>query len=938
MKVIIVSILLYAITHVNGLAVMSVDFGSEWMKIGIVSPGVPMEIALNKESKRKTPSIISYRDNARTFGEDAQTVGIRFPKNSYHYLLDLLGKGINHPVVKLFQQRFPYYELVEDNERGTILFKYDDETFYSPEELMAQLLVKAKEFAEQSAHQKIKECVITVPGYFNQVERKAMLQAARLADLKVLQLINNYMAVALNYGIFRTKDFNETAQYIMFYDMGASSTTAAIVSLQTVKTKERGYVETHPQISVIGVGYDRTLGGLEIQMRLRDHLGKMFNEQKKTTKDVFKNPRAMAKLFKEAGRVKNVLSANNDHFAQIEGLLDEQDFRVQVTREQLEDLCSDVFERVGNPVEQALTTAGLSMDVISQVVLVGAGTRVPKVQDSLQKIVKQELAKNLNTDEAAALGAVYKAADLSTGFQVKKFITKDAVLFPIQIIFEREVEGDIKQVKRMLFGLMNPYPQKKIITFNKHTDDFIFNVNYADLDYLPAHEILNIGSVNLTEIVVKGVASAIKKNAGENVESKGIKAHFSMDESGLLKLVNVEYVVEKTLLQEAEEEGTFSKLGSTISKLFSGEPEKEKKEEKKEEEKPVAQETEKKEENKETPDKTNTTEEVKNTTESKTNTTKDTADQKEVKPKVVTVKEPLEASEKLLTIDEMNTNQFTASQNKLKKLDNIEKELNRRATALNSLESFVIDLQTKLEEEEYSSACTDEEKTKILTACNEISEWLYDDGIDADANTYEEKLSELSMLSRELYYRVFEHKERPEALNALHNMLNGSKNFLESARNLTKSNNPEKDIFTDVEIETLDNIIRETETWRDKEIEEQNKIKKHEPVKLTVKMISEKMAALDREVKYLVNKIKLWKPKKSEKPKEEKKVDEKKDGGEAASEATVEDGETVESEKQETPSDELVIEEPTPSEPEPIQEEKKIDPSEPSESDQHTEL
>lgn len=373
MKVVGFIILLYILHNVNGLAVMSVDFGSEWMKIGIVSPGVPMEIALNKESKRKTPAVVSYRDNARTFGEDAQTVGIRFPKNSYQYMLDLLGKGINHPIVKLYQQRFPYYELVEDTERGTILFKHDDETFYSPEELIAQLLVKAKEFAESSAQQKIKECVLTVPAFFNQVERKALLQAAKLADLKVLQLINNHMAVALNYGIFRAKDFNETAQYVMFYDMGASSTTAAIVSLQTVKTKERGYVETHPQISVIGVGYDRTLGGLEMQVRLRDYLATKFNEQKKTKNDVFENPRAMAKLFKEAGRVKNILSANADHFAQIEGLLDEQDFRMQVTREDLENLCGDLFERVGNPVQQALTTAGLTMDVISQVVLVGAG-------------------------------------------------------------------------------------------------------------------------------------------------------------------------------------------------------------------------------------------------------------------------------------------------------------------------------------------------------------------------------------------------------------------------------------------------------------------------------------------------------------------------------------------------------------------------------------
>lgn len=364
---------------IHGLAVMSVDLGSEWMKVGIVSPGVPMEIALNKESKRKTPAVISFRDNVRLFGEDAQTVGLRFPKQAFSYLLDLLGKDIDHHLVKLYQKRFPYYDIVEEPERKIIQFKLDNETFFTPEELLAQFFFKAKEFAENGAQQPIKECVLTVPGYFNQVERKALIQAAELADLKVLQLINDYTAVALNYGIFRTKTFNETSQYVIFYDMGASSTTATLVSYQNVKIKERGYVETHPQLSILGIGFDRTLGGLEIQIRLRDYLGKKFNEMKKTKNDVFNNPRAMAKLLKEAGRLKNVLSANAEHYAQVEGLLDEQDFKLLVKREDMERLCEDLFERVDKPIEQALKAAHLTMDVVNQVVLVGAGTRVPKV-------------------------------------------------------------------------------------------------------------------------------------------------------------------------------------------------------------------------------------------------------------------------------------------------------------------------------------------------------------------------------------------------------------------------------------------------------------------------------------------------------------------------------------------------------------------------------
>lgn len=443
---------------------------------------------------------------------------------------------------------------------------------------------------------------------------------------------------------------------------------------------------------------------------------------------------------------------------------------------------------------------------------------------------------------------------------MKKFITKDGVIFPIQVLFERESEGNVKQVRRTLFSLMNPYPQKKIITFNKHTSDFTFNVNYAELDYLPSPEISYIGSLNISQVSVKGVEEAFKKHAGENVEYKGIKAHFSMDDSGILSLLNVELTVEKLVTADAEEESPLSKLGSTISKLFSGEPTPEKPVN----EKPVHEEEEAPPPKPETVAQNET---KKNETETK-NKTSEAEVKKELKPKVVTVKEPIKSSEKFLSFDTLSKEQFDESFKKLAKLSDIERELNRRATALNNLESFVIDVQNKLDEDEYASAVKEEEIEKIRTSCSEISDWLYEDGADADADTYEKKLDDLKVLTKDWFSRVFEHRERPDALAALKQMLNGSTQFLERAKNLTKSTNPEKDIFTDVEIETLQNLITETEEWRDKQVAEQGQLKNYETVKLTVKAISEKMAALDREVKYLVNKLKLWKPKKTEKPKE----------------------------------------------------------------------
>ncbi|CAL1676029.1 unnamed protein product [Lasius platythorax] len=826
------------------IAVMSIDLGSEWMKVAIVSPGVPMEIALNKESKRKTPVAIAFRDEERSFGEDAQVVGVRFPQNTFSYILDLLGKPIDNPLVQLYLKRFPYYNIVADDQRKTIAFRLNTNTTYTPEELIAQILHKGKEMAESSAHQKINEAVITVPGFFNQAERRALIQAAELAGLKVLQLINDYTAVALNYGVFGRTEINDSAHYIMFYDMGASSTTATVVSYQNVKTKERGFVETNPHVNVLGVGYDRTLGGLEMQIRLQNYLATEFDALKKTPNSVFTSPRAMAKLFKEAGRVKTVLSANADHFAQIEGLIDDIDFRLQVTREKLEEICADLFERITNPVKIALETSALTMDVISHVVLVGAATRMPKVQETLSQYVMTELSKNVNTDEAAALGAAYKAADLSQGFKVKKFVTRDAILFPIQIIFDRNIDNKVRQVRKMLFGKMNPFPQKKIITFNKHTQDFDFHVNYAELDYLPPTEIMSIGDLNLSTILLSGVSEALEKHAKEGAESKGIKVHFNIDDSGILNLLNVELVSEKSSTVVDEEEGSHEQ-----------EPTEKTEEAPKEDIKPVHEEPESSEPSKDTEEKEKKKNETKVDEDKAPNKT-EKAD-KEKKSTIIQIKEPISSNEIKLGSQILSGKKLAESREKIHHLDVHDSEKTRRETALNNLESYVIDAQQKLDSEEYSVAATDKEAEEIREACAEISEWLYEDGFTATAEVYEEKLVKLQKLTSDVYERVSEHRDRPEVLKGMVSLLNGSKTFLENMRNLSSTT----EIITQVEVETLEKAINETQDYYKIILKYFAETPLNEPVKYKVRHIVNKMELLDREIKYLLNKVKIWRPK-----------------------------------------------------------------------------
>merc|ERR1711881_562710 len=155
------------------------------------------------------------------------------------------------------------------------------------------------------------------------------------------------------------------------------------------------------------------------------------------------------------------------------------------------------------------------------------------------------------------------------------FLNKDAVVFPIDVDFARALEGEegVKKVRRTLFGRMNPYPQKKIMTFNKHQADFTFFVNYADMDYLGKAEVERVGSMNLTSVLVKGVKEALDKNlVGENIETKGVKAHFQLDDSGILSISSVESTFEKTISPEKKDESIdWSKLGDTISNYFKSE-------------------------------------------------------------------------------------------------------------------------------------------------------------------------------------------------------------------------------------------------------------------------------------------------------------------------------------------------------------------------------
>lgn len=180
-----------------------------------------MDIVLNAESKRKTRVIMTLKNGERAFSDPAIYVATKSPKHGFEYLTELLGQPFDSVEARLYQKRYPHHTLEATPDRGTVQFRIDEDTAYTVEELLAQIVTHAVENAATFAEQEISSIVLTVPPYFTQAQRRALLLVGKIANIKVLQLLNTNAAVAVNYGVFRQSSFNETVQNILFYDMGA---------------------------------------------------------------------------------------------------------------------------------------------------------------------------------------------------------------------------------------------------------------------------------------------------------------------------------------------------------------------------------------------------------------------------------------------------------------------------------------------------------------------------------------------------------------------------------------------------------------------------------------------------------------------------------------------------------------------------------------------
>jgi hypoxia up-regulated 1 len=456
-------------------AVLGIDYGQEYIKAALVKPGIPLEIVLTKDSKRKEVSAIGFKPSRsapregefaypeRVYGADAVNLAARFPNDVYRGLKKVMGQNVRDDSITAFSRECPAVRITASPFRHTVAFQSSlappgeyTPGIFTVEELIAMQLKSIVGNAEAmaGASTKIKDVVFTIPTFLGAEERESLKLAAELAGLRVMSFVTDGLAVGINYATTRTFDEHKP-EYHIVYDMGAGSTTATVLRFQGKSVKDVGrFNKTVQEVTVLGVGYDRDLGGDLFSQKIFEILLDDFVNSPKAKRllegdsdlknTVRGNGRAAAKLWKEATRVRQILSANADTIGSIESLYNEIDFRSgKITRAAFEELIAEYEARIIKPVTDAITNANIAMDEVNTLIVHGGAVRTPLVGKKLEDIMggSERISKQVNPDESAVLGATFKGAAETGSFKVKDIRTQDICPFGVSIKFKKDPEA-----------------------------------------------------------------------------------------------------------------------------------------------------------------------------------------------------------------------------------------------------------------------------------------------------------------------------------------------------------------------------------------------------------------------------------------------------------------------------------------------------------------
>ncbi|KAH8774876.1 putative heat shock protein Hsp88 [Hyaloscypha finlandica] len=696
------------------MSVVGVDFGTLNTVIAVArNRGV--DVITNEVSNRATPSLVGFGPKSRYLGEPAKTQEISNLKNTVSSLKRLAGRTLNDPDVQV-EQQFVSAPLVDVNGQvGAEVTYLGKKEKFTGTQLVSMFLSKVKSTASAELKLPVSDIVMSVPAWFTDIQRRSLMDAAEIAGLKLLRLMNDTTAAALGYGITKLDlpTADEKPRRVAFIDIGHSNYTCSIVEFK------KG------ELTVKSTAYDRHFGGRDFDKALVDHLAAEFKEKYKI--DINTNPKALVRVHAAAEKLKKILSANQQAPVNIESLMNDVDVATMMTREGLEALVEPLLKRAHVPLEAALSEAKLKVEDIDIIELVGGCTRVPALKDRIQKFFGKTLSFTLNQDEAIARGCAFSCAILSPVFRVRDFAIHDIVNYPIEFTWEKSPDIPDEDTSLTVFNKGNVMPSTKILTFYRK-ESFQLEAKYAKPELLP-------GKVNpwIGRFSVKGV----KADSKDDFMICKLKARLNLH--GILNVEQGYYVedmeVEEPIPEEKKDDekkdpDVSLKLPTPLMPVQAS----------CEDERAV---------------KRPRLGQTLLTPPLKAMDT-DAAE----KPKTRKVKKQVRKGDLPIvsgtsSLDEQSKQTAAEQESSMIMEDKLVADTEEKK---NELETYIYDMRNKIDDQ-YSDFASDDEKTKLKAKLETVEEWLYDEGDDSTKAIYISKMDEIRGLAGPIAQRYFDKVE-----------------------------------------------------------------------------------------------------------------------------------------------------------------------------------
>uniref|UniRef100_A0A6I8N2T0 Heat shock protein family A (Hsp70) member 4 like n=1 Tax=Ornithorhynchus anatinus TaxID=9258 RepID=A0A6I8N2T0_ORNAN len=433
------------------MSVVGIDLGFLNCYIAVARSG-GIETVANEYSDRCTPACISLGSKTRAIGNAAKSqVNI----NTLHGFKKLHGRAFDDPIVQTERVKLPYEIQKMPNGSAGVKVRYlEEERPFAIEQVTGMLLAKLKETSENALKKPVADCVISIPSFFTDVERRSVLAAAQVAGLNCLRLMNETTAVALAYGIYKQDlpSLEERPRNVVFVDMGHSAYQVSVCAFNKGKLK------------VLAAAFDPYLGGRNFDEMLVDYFCEEFRAKYKL--NVKENPRALLRLYQECEKLKKLMSANaSDLPLNIECFMNDLDVSGKMNRGQFEQLCASLLARVEPPLKAVMDEANLRREDVSSIEIVGGATRIPAVKEQISKFFLKDISTTLNADEAVARGCALQCAILSPAFKVREFSITDVVPYSITLRWKSPFEEGTGECE--VFPKNHAAPFSKVITFQK---------------------------------------------------------------------------------------------------------------------------------------------------------------------------------------------------------------------------------------------------------------------------------------------------------------------------------------------------------------------------------------------------------------------------------------------------------------------------------------